>query len=502
MHTVLMSLLVVVTSLTLHGTAFPPQQPTDVDANYRSGQTFVTWTENAGVAGESYRIYRADHPISSANLAGATLLYEVGENSARFYENRYRDYSSPPVWRDRYVENYVIADQGSELAAGTGLLVWTLAPADFGGGSSGDGYYAVTTVLDGVENVTDFSGANTAGPVAESIAAPEPVALSGDGSWHAYIQYMDLADWNPTFHAPRSYNDYYGVDPATAGITQSVQYAYDYAVFVPGPSQCGGELPDTLPVLLELHAWQGNVYPPPSSAVALCAYVIHPFDVSETWWFGFARDYDFRLGGRPGAGDTIANYTEQRVLRMIGDLIRTPVGPAVDSERIYVKGHSMGASGALALALRYPDVFAAAYASKPMTDYRQAGGWIGSVAAKWGSLGIRVAGGVGRAVWVGGPLGGAQRRECVGLAEPSTESRDAIRRSDGALWDGSRDQRYQHTLGDPGSTRLPAVERQRPALGCAGHGRCAQRRELSRSPAQFADGRAGRSVCRSASTAQ
>jgi len=379
------SLLLLVTSVTLHDAAVAPQQPTDVDASHRSGQALVTWTENVDIVGESYRIYRSHQPISSANLEDATLLYEVWENSARFYGNRYRDYSSPPVWQDRYVENLVIEDQGPELSASTGLLVWTLASADFEGGSSGDGYYAVTTVFDGMENITDFSSANTAGPVAESIAAPQPVALLSSGSWHSFIQYMDLVGWNPTFHAPRSYNDYYGVDPATPGITRSVQYAYDYAVFVPGLPECGGELPDTLPVLLDLHAWQGNAYPPPSSAVALCAYVIHPFDVSETWWFGFARDHDFRLGGQPGAGDSIANYTEQRLLRMIGDLVRVPVGRPVDTERIYVKGHSMGGSGALALALRYPDVFAAAYASKPMTDYCQAGGWVGSVAAKWGS---------------------------------------------------------------------------------------------------------------------
>jgi len=53
--------------------------------------------------------------------------------------------------------------------------------------------------------------------------------------------------------------------------------------------------------------------------------------------------------------------------------------------RVYISGHSMGGSGALAFALRYPHVFAAAYASKPMTNYREGGGWKGSVSAKWGS---------------------------------------------------------------------------------------------------------------------
>ncbi len=116
-----------------------------------------------------------------------------------------------------------------------------------------------------------------------------------------------------------------------------------------------------------------------------CAFEIRPIDVSETWYFGFARDHDYRQAGSVSAGDTIVNYTEQRILRMIYDLLRDPdIGPRIDRNRIYVWGHSMGASGALALALRYPNVFAAAYASQPMTDYRNAGGWLGNVQSKWG----------------------------------------------------------------------------------------------------------------------
>lgn len=55
-------------------------------------------------------------------------------------------------------------------------------------------------------------------------------------------------------------------------------------------------------------------------------------------------------------------------MRMVYDLARLPPGPPVDLERIYVTGHSMGATGALNLAARYPQVFAAAYASDPLTQ--------------------------------------------------------------------------------------------------------------------------------------
>ncbi len=117
---------------------------------------------------------------------------------------------------------------------------------------------------------------------------------------------------------------------------------------------------------------------------------ILPQDESDTWYFGFARQHDYRKGGEVGPGDTIVNYTEQRVLRMLFDLERKPVGPAVDTERVYVQGQSMGASGALAFAERYPNVFAAAYASQPMTNYRTAGvtdntDWVADVTVKWGA---------------------------------------------------------------------------------------------------------------------
>jgi hypothetical protein len=50
----------------------------------------------------------------------------------------------------------------------------------------------------------------------------------------------------------------------------------------------------------------------------------------------------------------------------------------------------MGGSGSLALAERYPGVFAASYASQPMTDYRSGGNdgstsWVGDVTVKWGN---------------------------------------------------------------------------------------------------------------------
>ena len=339
-------------------------QPTNAHAFHRSGQTFLTWNELSNLSGESYRVYRHSLPIHAGNLSAATRICQVWEGSADFHANRYDDGG----WRPRYFDRVVVTNRGSPLPAGTGLLVWTLATNDFAGAATGTAYYAVTAVdAQGSENVADFGPGNSIGPLAEGVDEPLPVeaALSVGPRGHLYLQFMDLRNWNPTFHAPHPGNAYLGLDPESPAVQNALAYAYDYVVFAP---DCGT---NPAPATVSLHGWGGNSYGPVAEDPdpwGWCSYRIYPVDQSETWWFGFAQNHDFRQGGEIASSDAIANYTEQRVLRMLRDLQRQPPGPPVDPNRLYVYGHSMGGSGTLALALRYPNVFAAACASQPMTD--------------------------------------------------------------------------------------------------------------------------------------
>ncbi|MEM7125558.1 MAG: hypothetical protein AAF702_04475 [Chloroflexota bacterium] len=373
-----------------------PPQPTGLAILHRSGQTFITWTERDDLSGEMYRIYRHDQPVTGANLGEAAQLYEVSEGSARFFANRYR--SPEGIWQPRYVDRFVIEPDGPQIGDNRGLLVWTLAPQDFDSGASGSSYYAVTTVENGSENRTDFTPpnafGNTSGEVAEQVADPQPIRLSSDigAGGHAYIQYMDLRRWNPTFHAPNWTNEHYGLDPTTPAVANALQYAYDYVVYEPSAESCEGTIPEELPLFVSLHGWTGNNYPPftENPDALWCSYAIYPYDISETWYFGFAQNNDYRPGTAPEEGDTIINYTEQRILRMIYDLVRNPPGPAIDRTRVYLFGHSMGGSGTLAFTTRYANVFAASYASQPMTNYRTSSDDGGSnfeedIAPKWGS---------------------------------------------------------------------------------------------------------------------
>lgn len=368
-------------------------QVTGLSALHRSGQTFLTWREISTYTGEQYRLYRHTAPITPTNLAEASFLYQVPERSVRFYANYFYSNGS---WVARHAARFVTTNDGAQLPVGTGLMVWTLATNEFGGGTTGTAYYAITAVdRAGVESADAFDGRNSLGPVAEGVADPLPVRIAtyppsgGGGRVHVYIQYMDLRSWNPTFHAPHGSNAYFGFSPATDPyVTNALQYAYDYTVVEPTCPSSGVAL------YAYLHRWETNTYrairEDPQTNFA-CAYKIFPVDVSETWYFGFARDCDYRGGAVPAAGDEIVNYTEQRILRMIYDTIRNPPGAAtVDTNRLYVWYHSMGACGALAMALRYPNVFAAAYAGQPMTDYGRSGDaggrdWHSDIEWKWGA---------------------------------------------------------------------------------------------------------------------
>lgn len=368
------------------------QAAASLEAFYQNGQTFLTWPERTDLTGERYRIYRSNCPITHDNLAQASLLAEVGKDSARFYVNRY-NVNNSNHWEPRYSDRLIIRNNDRAISADTGLLVWTLAPEDFGGADHGEGYYAVSVKTPGSRTDLDFL--LTTGPVKEAIAHPKPVEITsspgvnpGPGG-HVYIQYMDLRHWNGTFHAPNPSNLYYGLDPADPNLAGTLQYAYDYTVYEPLPGNCQGKVPEKVPVIYWLHGWRANSYwALKKNDQAYCAYVIYPIDVTETWYFGFARHHDYRQPGDVEAGDVIENFTEQRVLRMLSDLEFSPPGPKVDQQRIYVYGQSMGASGALAFAERYPNVFAAAYASQPITNYLTAGvtkqDWAADAAIKWG----------------------------------------------------------------------------------------------------------------------
>lgn len=331
----------------------PPQpegQATDLAAFHRGGQTFLTWTELAPV-GESYRLYRHDQPITESTLSQASRIAEVAEGSA-FYAN---EASRPGALH----QNFIIEDLGPELPDGTGLLVWT--PHE-----SAPAYYAVTAVVDGLENLTLSDANSLPSPVPETDDPPAPVLVwqADSGRGWVFTQFMDYAAWNPTFDG----------------------YAYNYSVGVPSNYDPAAAFPLTV----HLDGWGTRYATLTGSPYEYQTIYVSVDDPHQTWYFGHALDHDYDQQGPVPAAGRIANLTEWRILRSVYDAISDPRF-TVDENRIYVFGGSMGGSGTLAFATRYPDVFAAAYAVAPMTNYQTCGTyggtpWPNDLIPKWGAL--------------------------------------------------------------------------------------------------------------------
>lgn len=345
----------------------------DLTVFHRSGQTFLTWPEVAGAPTMTYRVYRHNAPIDQAVLSSAELVAEAPQGSGIFWTEHARALG-PLSDEGNYVSlnTYIIDDLGSPLPDGTGLFVWTTH-------TGGDAYYAVLSA--------DEALFVTAGPVAEQVSEPAPVLVwqSADGLGRVYTQFMDYAAYNPTFDAPSESNSWMGLPDwqALERMVPQQQYAYNYWVGLPAPENCGGTVPDQLPLVLHIEG-HGTRYTVLESAPYWCAVMIWGDDPNQSWYFGFSSTHDYRTP-MPVTAGPIVNYTEERLLRAVREVVTGPGQPSIDPNRVYVYGHSMGGTGALALAERYPNVFAAASASEPMMNFAASSMWIDELENKWGA---------------------------------------------------------------------------------------------------------------------
>jgi hypothetical protein len=327
---------------------------TGLQTLYRSGQTFVTWQEDTAASGAEYNVYWSAQPITAANLQQTTLLTgrwgPLPPGTSIDTNERARG-------SDAVQQNYVLSDLGPQLSDTTGLFVNTVH-------ADGPGYYAVTEVVNGVEDRTVTPGQNaTTTAVNEAVATPRPILVSksADGRGLVYEQFEDYSQWNPTFDG----------------------YTYNYSVALP-PGYDGTK---AVPLMIYLNGYGDRYRVHDGTPYDWNSIWVEPDDPKQSWYFGFDASYDYRQGGVPASG-TIVNFTEERILQTI-DQVSSLYN--VDPNRVWGHGMSMGGSGLLALAMRYPDVFSAVYAGLPMTDYATSadqGGsnWLDTLVPKWGTV--------------------------------------------------------------------------------------------------------------------
>ncbi|MBN1419656.1 MAG: carbohydrate-binding family 9-like protein [Planctomycetes bacterium] len=345
-----------------------PRQAAGLEVFHRAGQTFISWQEvdppiekgeatwgeiKAALArardGIRYRIYAHQEPIDGASIWRATLIADVDPLSgfnvnarnveyligqamlapdemgelARDYNGYIYTWGMDHARMDRYpVPRFVTDEEKGPLAPGMGLYVHNP-------GAAGRRYYAVVSCDKGVENLIDFSPANSLpDPVDETVGPGEPV-LQGPGLWGPYFDYPGRRQVWVQWCAPP--------------LAPLPGMAFNWSVLVPPDLAAGAKAP----LELTLHAGNSS-YAKPRKKYLRGSIQIAPHDWPPSGWYGFHDAYETLRSWRDGA---VRNHTQKRILAFLDQAERRfPIDP----ERIIL----CGSDGAAMLALEARDRFA------------------------------------------------------------------------------------------------------------------------------------------------
>ena len=317
-------------------------------ARHHAGQTLLTWTEAPAVAAAipeamtmdevralrtaqqatSYRVYRSVAPITS--VAGLTPLKTVGVLSGwntEFYGRENNNAHSGSSFR--YVVDRETGDTpAAPLARDTAVCAYN-PPA------AGLAYYAVTPVVNGVEN-TALSTANTTSLV-ETVGDGVPILqrVETRTNWH-YTTGTSTHYFFTRWEAPPRSN--------THG------RAIDYMVAV--PAKYNSATP--MPAVVSFHGWGGSLHGMSwwfnfDAGTIVVTSNQEPYD----WWTGYHELRD--LGTRSQANwsnGVVRPYTQNRINSFV-DFVATRW--AIDRSRTILSGVSMGGSGSIMYSLRQAD---------------------------------------------------------------------------------------------------------------------------------------------------
>ena len=298
---------------------------TELSARFYKGKTYITFKEEAGTA-ITYKLYRSRQTIN--NVSSLQPVATIAQGSG--YDTRYSWF-------------HIISNLGAPLSAGTGLFVYT--PHD-----TANAYYAITTVNSGTENSTLVSGSNvlTSAVSEQYWQWPGAILRSINGTDYVYGYWMDYTDW---CHSMDYYGDIFAV--ADGGNFRTTQNA---------------------PLTVYLHGvenTQSHTTPNPSGLSTELNLELYDFALRTTqprnnWWFGVSKRY-LDGGQQIHPGDTVVNYTQMRIFSYVNSM-RSDSLFSIDTNRLYIKGGSMGGAGAIHGALHFPSMWAACRPNVPVIN--------------------------------------------------------------------------------------------------------------------------------------
>jgi len=311
-------------------------------ARHRSGQTILTWSEvdpptaaaeltwkdwkdlQAKLARQAspirYRVYRGSEPITSATIARAEMIDEMGSLTCWN-----RDYSGEGAKDDDKLRRYVVDDGGQPVAPGTGIYAHNPKVA-------GRVYYAVSVAVNGEESLSAFDAGNsTREAIEETVGLGEPILQRIERP--KSFNYVD----GPTLHYYVRWESWPNCNLPSS--------AYDYLVAMPA------NMKEPAPVGLHLHCWGGSLdggygwwYGAGAGAMLISTNQI-PYD----WWTGY---HENRGTWKPWSEGVVHDFTQARILSFLD----WAAGRwKIDRQRAFTAGSSMGGSGSPNLGIRHAD---------------------------------------------------------------------------------------------------------------------------------------------------
>lgn len=326
----------------------------DLAAAYRHGQIFLTWREAATPVGTTFNVYRAEHPLArAADLGEARRIgHHLERGSARDWWQDPASFSAQA--ESRRTDGFCVADATPPLPPESGLFVHTVEAAE-----SQPGYFAVTTTApDGVEDVTLHPGRNTlTTPVGGPPALPRPIWLGADSppapgaaAGKALVLSLHGRGEGVTAGQGAQPVNYLVFGDARMGWREGQAFKFNVRL-----------MPEAVIVTPCDRAWTGG------RAVLESKDARDHCPAINTFWYGYhARLYESTLS----TPAVVPPYTEEYLLWLVR-WAQTYLGTA--RARTYIRGGSMGGSGAVSMALHHPEVFAAVCAHVPVVSYTRPG---------------------------------------------------------------------------------------------------------------------------------
>ena len=277
-----------------------------------------------------YNIYRSKDIIK--NINGLTPIASV-DSFTGWNDSFYGINTNSDRYSGKKVIRYTVKPDKGCLDSGRGLFVFS--PAD-----EGNFYYAVTTEIKGRENKDVIIGQNSMEiPVKETKGPGSPI-----------LQRVESPKTFQYIKKPKLY--FYTKWESPPNSSRNSQ-PLDYLVAIPE------NLKKPAPVGIHLHSWGGNLldgyawWNNAEKGAILLATNQYPYD----WWTGYHESLfskDPPRSKKDWQNGVVRPYTINRLFSFLEYLDKKSDWP-IDTSRTFTAGSSMGGSGSLMMAIRYPE---------------------------------------------------------------------------------------------------------------------------------------------------